>query len=178
MSRAAVEQFLYSLDEAFEGIEQPWHSLLGNLRSVTEDDWLWTPPGGARTIRLLTAHVGGATHLYDNHAFGDGTIGWNDPAGDLGYGMEDLQSYEVLDDEPPMADIVAWTTDAHREFRGHVAELEDADLLRERPNHRGDLKSVRWFIALMVQHYTYHAGEINHIRALHQGNDGRAWESS
>ena len=172
MSGAAVEQLLYLLDEAFEGIEQPWHSLLGNLKSVTEEDWLWTPPGGARMIRGLTAHVGGATHLYDSHAFGDGTTGWNDPAGDLGYGMEDLQSVVVLDNEPPMADVLAWTADAHRRFRGHVAELEDADLLRQRPNHRGDLKSIRWFIALMVQHYTYHAGEINHIRALHQGNDG------
>jgi hypothetical protein len=171
MTRAAVEQLLYLLDEAFEGIEQPWHSVLGNLKSVTEEDWLWTPPGGARTIRLLTAHMGAATLLYDSHAFGDGTIGWNDPAGDLGLGMEDLQSFAVLDNEPPMADIIAWTAETYRQFRGHVAELEDADLLRQRPNHRRDLKSIRWFIALMVQHYTYHAGEINHIRALQQGND-------
>lgn len=171
MARAAVEQLLYLLDEAFEGIEQPWHSVLANLRSVTEADWLWTPPNGARTIRLLTAHIGAATHLYDNHAFGDGTIGWNDPAGALGYGMEELQSYEVLDNEPCMADIVAWTTDAHRRFRDHVAELDDSDLSRERRSHKGEMREIRWFVSVMIQHDLYHAGEINHIRALRQGND-------
>jgi hypothetical protein len=31
---------------------------------------------------------------------------------------------------------------------------------------------IRWFIGVMIQHYAYHAGEINHIRALHQGDDG------
>ncbi len=171
MGRSAVDQLLYLLDEAFEGVEQPWHSVLGNLESVTPEDWLWTPPNGARTIRLLTAHIGAATLLYDSHAFGDGTIGWNDPAGDLGYGMEDLQSYEQLDREPPMADVITWTTAAYRRFRSHAAELDDGDLLQKRPNHRGDMKEIRWFISVMTQHYLYHAGEINHIRALHQGND-------
>jgi len=171
MSRAAVEQLLYLMDEAFEGIEQPWHSVLANLATVREDDWLWQPPDGARTIRLLTAHIGAATLLYDDHAFGEGTIGWNDPAGDFGLGMEDLQSYEALDNEPAMAGIIAWTTDACHRFRGHVAELDDSDLSRLRRNHRGDMKEVRWFIALQIQHYSYHAGEINHIRALRQGND-------
>ncbi len=85
--------------------------------------------------------------------------------------MEDLQSFEVLDNEPPMAGIIAWTTDSYRRLRGHVAELEDGDLLRQRPNHRGDLKSIRWFVAQMIQHYNYHAGEINHIHALSQRND-------
>jgi hypothetical protein len=36
VSRAAVEQLVYLLDEAFEGIEKPWHSVLGNLASVAE----------------------------------------------------------------------------------------------------------------------------------------------
>ena len=36
MSRAAVEQLLYLMDEAFEGDSD--HSLLANLRSVTEED--------------------------------------------------------------------------------------------------------------------------------------------
>ncbi len=171
MSRAALEQLLCLLDEAFEGIEQPWHSVLGNLRSVTEEGWLWTPPNGARTIRLLTAHIGAAMHLYDNHAFGGGTIGWNEPAGDLGYGMEDLQSYKVLDNEPRMSDIIAWTTDAHRRFRNHVAELHDSDLARKRRNHKDEMREIRWFISVMIQHDLYHAGEINHIRALHQRDD-------
>jgi hypothetical protein len=31
----------------------------------------------------------------------------------------------------------------------------------------GELKETRW----IIQHDLYHAGEINHIRALHQQND-------
>jgi hypothetical protein len=42
MGRSGIGQLLYLLDEAFEGNEE--HSLLGNLRTVTPDDWLWLPP--------------------------------------------------------------------------------------------------------------------------------------
>ena len=43
MTTQAILQLTYLLDEAFEGTE--WHSLLGNLHSVTPEDWLWVPPG-------------------------------------------------------------------------------------------------------------------------------------
>jgi hypothetical protein len=33
------------------------------------------------------------------------------------------------------------------------------------------LHETRWFIVTMIEHNLYHAGEINHIRALSQGND-------
>lgn len=177
MTRAAVDQLVYLLDECFEGIEKPWHSLLGNLASVTEDDWLWVPPGGARTIRQITAHVGGAAYLYydrvfGNYAvFGDPITSWNVPAGNLGVGTEDLDSTGSLENEPPMADVIAWVTERARAFRDAVAQLDDADLTQERTNHRGEPFTVRSFVALMIQHYCYHAGEINHIRALTQRND-------
>jgi hypothetical protein len=35
----------------------------------------------------------------------------------------------------------------------------------------GELKETRWIIAVMIEHDPYHAGEINHLRALHQQND-------
>ena len=38
-------------------------------------------------------------------------------------------------------------------------------------HHRGEPFTIRWFISVMIQHYCYHAGEINHIRALSQRND-------
>jgi hypothetical protein len=178
MSRSAVEQYLYLLDEAFTGIDKPWHSMLGNLASVTEDDWLWTPPDGARMIRTITGHVGGAAYLYFDRVFGGGAVfgepagNWNVPAGDLGVGTEDLDSTSRLDNEPPMADVVAWVTERAGVFRDAVAELDDAGLTEERANHRGEMWPIRWFIGTMIQHYCYHAGEINHIRALHQRNDG------
>lgn len=49
LSRVAVEQLLYLMDEAFEAHGE--HSLLRNLESVSRDDWLSVP-------RVVTAsHV-------------------------------------------------------------------------------------------------------------------------
>jgi hypothetical protein len=178
MTRSAVNQLVYLLDEAFEGKDKTWHSILGNLASVTEDDWLWIPPGGARPIRALVAHVGGAAYLYydrvfgGSSAFGEPARDWNAPAGDLGLGIEDLETYGPIDNEPPMDDVIAWVTERARIFRNAIAELNDAALMQERTNHRGEPFPIRWFAGVMIQHYAYHAGEINHIRALHQGNDG------
>jgi hypothetical protein len=50
--------------------------------------------------------------------------------------------------------------------------LDDAGLEESRKSHWGEMYPVRFFAGVMIQHYAYHAGEINHIRALHQGNDG------
>ena len=178
MTRAGVDQLVYLLDEAFDGIEKPWHSMLGNLASVTEDDWLWTPPGGARTIRAITSHVGGATYLYYDRVFGDYSVfgdpitTWNVPAGKLGVGTEDLQSFARLENEPHIADVIAWVTERARAFRDAVSQLDDAGLTAVRINHRDEPYPSRWFVGVMIQHYSYHAGEINHIRALKQRNDG------
>ena len=178
MARAAVNQLVYMLDEAFEGVAGPRESMLGNLASVTEEDWLWVPPHGARTIRRIIGHVGGAAYLYYDRAFGGHAdfgepINWNIPAGNLGHGTLELAGSPHLDPEPPMADVVAWATERARIFWGAVAALDDDDQLREeRLNHHRQHRPISWFAAVMAQHYSYHAGEINHIRALHQGNDG------
>jgi hypothetical protein len=177
MTRAAVDGLLYLLDEAFEGIEQPWHSMLGNLASVAEDDWLWVPPEGTRTIRQIAGHVGGAAYLYYDCAFGgrsvfgDPIVSWDVPAGDLGVGTAELDSPRRLDNEPPMRDVVGWVTERAKIFREAVSQLDDAGLTEERTSHFGKAYPIRWFVGVMIQHYAYHAGEINHIRALHQGND-------
>ena len=52
-----------------------------------------------------------------------------------------------------------------------TAALDDAELLRPRMTNWGELKEPRWIIAVMIEHDLYHAGEINHIRTLHQQND-------
>jgi hypothetical protein len=71
-----------------------------------------------------------------------------------------------------MAAVVTWVSERAREFRDAVARLDDAALEDPRTNHLREAVPIRWFIAVMIQHYAYHAGEINHIRALHQRNDG------
>ncbi len=90
---------LYLMDEAFEGSDE--EDLLGNLRSVTEVEWAAVPSGCVRAIRQIVGHIGACKYMYDNHAFGDGGMTWDDPAGELRVSMGDLQSRK-LDPEPPM----------------------------------------------------------------------------
>lgn len=160
-----VDQLLYLLDEAFEG--NPEHSLLGNLRTAAAEDWDWKPRGGARTIREIVGHVGACKYMYDNHAFGDGKLTWADP----------------LVDRPPenrpkpsMQAVLAWVREGHRRLRDSVARLDDAELLKPRKTNWGERKETRWIISVMIEHDLYHAGEINHLRALRQGNDRWAYE--
>ncbi len=163
MSRTAVEQFLYLMDEAFEGNVE--HSLLANLRTVSEDDLRWMPPGGHRSIAEIVGHVGECKYVYDNHAFGDRSMRW-----------DRLGTVPTVDREAPPADVIDWLREAHRRLRGHVVALDDSELQTPRRTNWGEMRETRWLIAVMIEHDLYHAGEINHIRALRQDNDRWEWE--
>jgi hypothetical protein len=158
MARERVTQLLYLLDDAFEGPD--WHSLLTNLGSVTPDDWEWVPPNGGRSICALVQHVGACKYMYQNLAFGDARMTWAELR---------VQASAVMATIPS---AVAWVREGHERLRQSVAALEDDDeLLTLRPHHSGTPRETRWIIMIMMQHDLYHAGEINHIRALHQQND-------
>jgi hypothetical protein len=152
MGRVLVDQLLHLLDDGFEGGE--WHSLLGNLRHVTAEDWLWLPPGGRRTIQEIVRHVGACKWMYENHAFGDGALTWDDPLVD---GADQLG-------EPEAAQ--AWLRRSQARLRTSLAALDDAELERPRRTNWGTLESTRWIAVAMIQHDLYHAGEINHLRSL------------
>jgi hypothetical protein len=152
----AITHYLYLLDRAFEG--SPWHSLLGNLRAVSPADWDWVPPDGQRPIRDIVQHVAGAKVVYHNRAFGDGQLAWTDPLVEGEAGMS-------------MLAMIAWLQDSQARLRESVAALEEVDLFALRTNHLGTPQEIRWFITTMIEHDLYHAGEINHIRALHQHDD-------
>jgi hypothetical protein len=163
MPATAISEYLYLLDDAFNGTE--WHSLLGNLQSVTFEDWEWRPAGGHRTIQAIVQHVGGTKLMYDNHAFGDATLTWNDPR---------------VTGEGRLATIpqaIAWLRDCHEQLRRSVTLLSDDDLPLLRMTNWGEPRETRWIITIMIQHDHYHAGEINHIRALHQRNDRWAYDT-
>lgn len=151
MTAPAVSQLLFLLDEAFEA--QKWHSLLNNLRAVTPDDWTWVPPGGRRSIRDIVLHIGGAKLMYHNQAFGDASLTWDDP---------------VIEDSDAVATIpsaIEWLRQGQQRLRQSIAALDDDELLLLRRTHLG-MKETRWIICVLITHDLYHAGEINHIRAL------------
>ncbi len=155
MGREGIEQYLYMMDDAFADTSR-WHSVLKNLASVRESEWEWVPEGARRSVRDLAEHCG-AKHMYQNHAFGDRTMTWETVPRPQG--------------TTPEA-IVAWLTECHREWRAGVASLaDDAELTKLRGAPWGDERETRWLINTMIQHDLYHAGEINHIRAMRQGDD-------
>lgn len=161
MSRVAIEQLLYLLDEAFEGNRE--HSLLANLNSLTDDDWPALPQNGGRSAFLIVRHVGECKFIYDNHAFGDGSMRWDAP-GTLPAIQKDARPDEVIE----------WLRRGHSALKTSVGALsDDEELLKLRRANWGMEYQTRWLVNVMIQHDLYHAGEINHIRALLQGDD--AW---
>src|SRR5436853_583974 len=151
MTTATISQLVYLLDEAFQGPD--WHSLLGNLRSLTPEDWSWVPPGGERSIRDIVQHVGSCKFMYHNHAFGDATLTWDAPLVEGGDALAAL------------APAIEWLREGQERLRHSIAALDDGELLRPRMTNWGELKETRWIVAVLLQHDLYHAGEINHIRS-------------
>ena len=160
----AISQLLYLLDEAFESTTNE-QALLGNLRALVPEDWLWVPPGGHRSIRDIVRHVGGCKFMYHDYAFGGATLTWEDPLVD---GVDTLDS---------SVSAIAWLRAGQERLRQSIAALDDdAELLRPRLTNWGAWEETRWIIAVMIQHDLYHAGEINHLRSLRQGTDRWAYE--
>ena len=162
MTREAIESYLYLMDAGFDGPD--WSSLISNLNTVTPEDWEWVPPGSARSIRDIVRHVGGVKVMAYDQAFGGATLT-----------VDDAQ----VDGDEATVDVttaIAWLRRCQERLHSGVAALaDDAELLQPRRTNWGELRETRWVIVVtMIQHDLYHAGEINHIRALHQGND--EWE--
>lgn len=162
--RGGIEALLELMDEAFRGrgIEESNESqaLLTNLASVSADRWRALPAGAVRSIADIAGHVGACKVMYDDYAFGRGR---------LQFGTPEVEPYAEGGDP---AEIVAWLEASHARLAGHVAALaDDGELDAPRPTNWGEQRPTRWILATMITHDAYHAGEINHIRSLLDGDD-------
>jgi len=153
MADSVVSQYLYLLDSAFD--YSRWHSVVGNLNSVQPENWTWIPPGGDRSIQFIVEHIGLCKIKYENHAFGDEDLRWNDRL------VEDESVFSTV----PSA--IEWLRSCNNTWRRSVAALADEDLLQPRKTNLGESVETRWIISAMLEHDLYHAGEINFIRFLH-----------
>src|ERR1700752_2617659 len=67
-SRTAVDTLAWLIEDAFEG--DPAHSLLVNLRDLSDADWTALPPSGGRSIADIVEHVAWCKWMYEDYAFG------------------------------------------------------------------------------------------------------------
>lgn len=161
-SRVAINELVTLFDHVLEehGFGRDhWHSILWNLHNLADDEWDKLPTGGGRTIRELVIHIGSGFLAYESHAFGDGSRNWNDRVVD---GVEPGTTTE---------EVERWLRLAHSKLKISIAKLTDNQLSEVRKAPWGDEYEIRRLIELQIQTTFYHVGEINHIRALLQGND-------
>ncbi len=156
MASGQVQLLVALLEDAFDGDEE--HSLLGNMRNVDDAAWIAVPPGGARPIAELFVHAATGSWAYDDGAFRGRLRTWD-------------ARYESAPDSREPA--IAWARDGHERLLESVAALDDSDLDGERVTHWGGHRETWRIIFVAAKHNLYHAGEINHARALLQADD--AW---
>jgi uncharacterized damage-inducible protein DinB len=164
-SHTAIDILVKLIEEAFEG--DPSHSLLANLKDLREEDWTATPVGSNRSIADILEHVGWSKWMYEDYAFGSASMRGDQPPLVPSEGMRSR----------PQAELLSWLTEGHGRWLASVRALpDDAELAKDRLTNWGEQLPTHDIIRIMIAHDFYHAGEINHIRALLQGTDRWPYE--
>ncbi|HEX9330498.1 MAG TPA: DinB family protein [Anaerolineales bacterium] len=159
-SRTAIETLAWLIEDAFEG--DPDQSLLVNLRDLQDEDWIALPSGASRSIAEILEHVGWCKWMYEDYAFGKASMRGDQPPLIPADGARSRPHKELLE----------WLTEGHQRWLASVRALsDDSELDQDRLTNWGDHLPTRIIIRIMIGHDFYHAGEINHIRALLQGTD-------
>ena len=159
-SRSAIDTLAWLIEEAFDG--DPSHSLLANLRELREEDWTATPAGSGRSIVDILEHLGWSKWMYEDYAFGSVSMRGDQPP------LIPVDGARAR----PRQELLAWLTEGHRRWLASVRALkDDSELDRERLTNWGEQLPTRDIIRMMIAHDFYHAGEINHLRALLQSTD-------
>jgi len=158
VSTTAINEWIYLFNSAFDG---RWQSVIANLESVTEDEWDAVPTGGVRTIRDIVAHIGMFKYMYPTSAFRGREFDYGEnPATPPAERLATKDS------------AIEWLKEAHEYLLESFSTMKDDSELDElRPAHWGELLPTRTLMSIVLEHDTYHAGEINRGRALLQGND-------
>jgi uncharacterized damage-inducible protein DinB len=159
-SRTAIDTLVWLIGDAFEN--DPSHSLLANLRDLSDEEWTALPPGGGRSIADIVEHVAWAKWMYEDYAFGSASLRGDQPPMVPAAGARSR----------PPDQLIAWLMDGHRRWLASIRALDDdSELERDRLTNWGERLPTRVLIRILIAHDVYHAGEINHLRALLRGAD-------
>lgn len=162
-SHQVIDLLCWQIETAFDSPDS--QSLLANLKNISLEDWKTPPSGGHRTIADILEHVGWCEWMYEDYAFGDANLQGDQPPLVPPEGAKSRPGDELLD----------WLKQGHAKWLASVRNLpDDSELDCMRLTNWGDYLPTRQIIQIMIAHDYYHAGEINHLRTLLQGND--RWE--
>jgi hypothetical protein len=164
-SHIVIDTLAWLTEDAFEG--DPSHSLIANLHDLREEDWTALPRGSGRSIADILEHVGWSKWMYEDYAFGTASMRGDQPPLIPVGGARSR----------PHDELLTWLTDGHRRWLASVRALhDDTELDRDRLTNWGERLPTRVIIRIMIAHDLYHAGEINHLRALLQATDRWPYE--
>ena len=159
-SHEAIDTLAWLIEDAFQG--DPDQSLLANLRDLREEAWTTLPLGANRSIADVLEHVGWCKWMYEDYAFGSASMRGDQPPLIPTHGAKSR----------PRQELLRWLNDGHERWLASVRALsDDSELDEDRLTNWGERLPTRVIIRIMIGHDFYHAGEINHIRALLQGTD-------
>jgi hypothetical protein len=163
VAHTVIDTLCWMIEEAFNGANSD--SLLSNLRDIRAEDWTLLPPGGGRSIADILEHVGWCKWMYEDYAFGSASLHGDQPPLIPEGGARSRPNHKLLE----------WLKEGHNKWLNSVRLLkDDQELEIERLTNWGERLPTRTILRIMIGHDYYHAGEINHLRALLQGTD--RWE--
>lgn len=164
-SKTAIDTLAWMSHEAFEG--DPDQSLIASLRDVSDGDFIALLPGAGRSIADILEHVGWAKWMYEDYAFGPGSLRGDQPP------LIPANQARAR----PRAELMGWLREGHHRWLTSVRALpDDTELESDRRTNWGESLPTRVLILILIGHDFYHAGEINHIRVLLQGTDTWPYE--
>jgi hypothetical protein len=105
--------------------------------------------------------------MYEDYAFGSASLRGDQPPLIPAEGARARPSDELL----------SWLNQGHHRWLASVRALpNDTELECDRLTNWGERLPTRTIIRIMIAHDLYHAGEINHLRALLQATDRWPYE--
>jgi uncharacterized damage-inducible protein DinB len=145
-------------------LEAARRTFIDNIASVSLEEAL-DPAGGFRSTVGLIKHTAGWTEVYRSYAFDDEPTDWTEIDWPFGLRERIEPSQEYLDA------VREWYEDVSARWLTQCESPLNMD--EGRPVHWGGTWPLGDIVASVADHWSYHAGEINALLAIHRGE---AWE--
>lgn len=149
------------LEAAFHA--SSFHSLMGSLKGITEDEARWVPPRYKSfphqkgSVLSLAFHTAGDKFVLMSHAFGDGQFGW----------PQVQNRFESLGGG--LSAALALANEGHSLVLTCLREWPEERLEEQRPYYGGKSFAARRIFEIVAEHDLYHSGQIRYVRCLIAG---------